>query len=152
MNGTKKNTRVSVSTKLPLTTRLIFSYEGEEMRLVSRKTIQKIPPVSDRLTSQDGECGFWYEVRDAKSTTLFRRVMQNPMKQFAEIRSDNANRPFTWGRIKDPAGVLMILFPEMKEAVEVVFFSSGPQVQEKKRPARIIARYSLKNNELRKEG
>jgi hypothetical protein len=150
MDEIQKRVPAGGGAKAPLTTRLIFSYSGDEIKFVSKRTIQKISPVTDLLTAHKKESGFWYEVKDAKNTTIFRRVMQNPIKRFAEIRSDNADRPFTWEKVSDPSGVIVILFPAVKEAVEVVLFSSGPQ-EGLKGPAKVIARYSLKNDKKRKE-
>jgi hypothetical protein len=151
MKKNKKDTRADEENVNPLTTRLTFSYSEDKIQLVSKRTFNKIPPVSDRLISKEREIGSWFEVKDARNITLFRRVIQNPMKQFAEIRSDNANRPFTWEKVNKPSGVFVIQFPEIEEATEVVLFSAFPRASGKDIEMRVIVRYSVKNNEIIKE-
>jgi len=150
----KKNTRDKRAVEEnanPLTTRLTFSYSGDKIQLVSKRTFNKIPPASDRLLSKEDEIGYWFEVKNAKNITLFRRVIQNPIRQFAEIRSDNANRPFTWERVSTPTGVFVIQFPEIEKATEVVLFGAFPKDNGKEIGMRVIMRYSLNDNEIIKE-
>ena len=43
--------------------RLTFTYEGDEVCLVSRQPVEMIAPPTDRLSRYEGEQGFWIEVR-----------------------------------------------------------------------------------------
>jgi hypothetical protein len=47
----------------PRTVRLTFTYEGDEVCLVSRQPVEMIAPPTDRLSRYEGEQGFWIEVR-----------------------------------------------------------------------------------------
>ncbi|HWQ46656.1 MAG TPA: hypothetical protein VN376_07305 [Longilinea sp.] len=135
----------------PLTTRLVFSYDQNGIKLVDKRTLKMIAPPSDQLEVKGQQNGFWYEVKDAKQTTLYRRVIPNPIQQFVEVRSDNPDQPFTWAKVDKPAGMFVLFIPEIKTAQEVLLFSS-PIEAEKRAPAAILTRVSLKTDQKRKEG
>jgi len=55
--------------------RLIFAYEGDDVRLVSRQPVTVVIPPSDPVSGYEGEQGFWIETRAADQTTLHRRIL-----------------------------------------------------------------------------
>lgn len=135
----------------PLTTRLVFSYDENGIKLVGKRTLKMIAPPSDKFDEKGQQSGFWYEVKDEKAVTLYRRVIPNPIQPYIEVRSDNPDKPFTWEKVDKPSGIFVLFMPEIKKAQEVVLFSSA-LAEEKRAPAAIIARFSLKTDQTRKEG
>ena len=79
---------------------------------------------SDPLKVSDKRNGFWYELRDKKNRVLYRRIVQNPVKFAVEVRSDKKDTPLVWEEVKDPAGLFVLLAPELPEAESIVLVSS----------------------------
>lgn len=104
--------------------RFTFSYRGANIKLESRQTIKMISPPSDPLKVSDRRSGFWYELRDKENRMLYRRIIQNPVKYAVEVRSDKKDTPLVWEEVKDPAGLFVLLAPELQEAVSIVLVSS----------------------------
>jgi hypothetical protein len=132
-------------------TRLVFSYKGNIIKLVSSQTIDMIPPPTDPMVPSRKESGVWFEVKDARNKTLFRRVSYNPIQQYVEVLSGDPERPFTQVKMDKPAGTFVVIVPEIKDAKNISVFSSpaGKKIIE---PAKEIARFPLKRTMKRKGG
>lgn len=122
--------------------RLTFSYEGSDVRLVSRQSIEMLSPPSDAIQVQEGQAGFWYELRDAEGRTLYRRVIQNPIKFAFEVRSD-PERPLAWQKVSEPRGYFTLLMPELEQAKTLVLFSSPLEPEGVPVPAKELTRFNL---------
>ncbi len=138
--------------KKPGAIRLTFSYQGESVQLIKERSLDMIVPPSHDLEHQKEASGFWVEVLDNKRNTIYRRVSENPIKRYAEVRSNDPDRPLSMERIKDPKGIFTILIPEIKEAQDVALFSSAFSPEKKLSPAVEIARFELHGGQKRKEG
>ncbi len=125
------------------TLRLTFSYEGSNVRLVSRQSVEMIPPQGDAAATRQGQAGFWYEVRDEKDNTLFRRIVQNPIRFAAEIRSEDPERPLSWQDVSEPRGEFVLLMPDLDTARVLVLFGSPMERGAPLGPAKEIARFDL---------
>ena len=123
--------------------RLTFSYEGSDVRLVSRQSVEMVPPPSDHLRTLEGQTGFWYELRDAEGRTLYRRITETPVKFAAEVRSDDPRRPLTWEKVSRPQGHFVLLMPDLDQARTLVLFSSPLEPEAAAKPAKEIARFDL---------
>lgn len=124
--------------------RLTFSYEGSDVRLVSMKSIEMLSPPSDPIQTQEGQAGFWYELRDAEGLTLYRRVIQNPIKFASEVRSDNPKRPLEWRKVIEPRGDFVLIVPDLPQAKTVKLFSSPLEPEGTLMPASELTHFSLK--------
>ena len=131
-------------------TRLTFSYKGDKIKLVSQQTLRMTPPASHALKPGKRESGFWYELKDAKNRTHFRRATLNPIKHYIEVRSGDPDRPLAWEKVEEPSGIFTLLVPVIKGARQIRLFS-GPPGKEGGGPAKEIARFVLKDDETRKE-
>ena len=125
------------------TLRLTFSYEGSDVQLVSRQSVEIVPLPSDPIHAQEPRTGFWYELRDVKGLTLYRRTTQNPIKFATEVRSDDPEHPLMWQKVSEPKGSFMLLMPDLKEAQTLVLFSSPLDPEEATGPAKEITRFDL---------
>lgn len=122
--------------------RLTFSYEGSNVRLASMQRIEMLAPRSDPIRTQEGHAGFWYELRDAEGRTLYRRVIQNPIKFAFEVRSD-PERPLAWQKVSEPRGNFVLLMPDIEQAKMVVLFSSPLEPEGVPGPAKELTRFNL---------
>ena len=96
------------------------------------------------------ESGFWYELKDSKNKTLFRRVIENPLQHYVEVRSNNPDRPFTWEKLAKPSKIFILLVPELKEARDISLFSSPLGVGVREQAVEII-RFALRGGKKGKE-
>lgn len=112
----------------PRALRLIFSYSGQDVRLVGRQRVEMtVPPSDPPAAGEQGQSGFWYELRDDARRTLYRRVVGNPIPTSTEVLTDDPQRPVAReeaaGGIQ---GVFVLLCPEIEAARTVALFSSPP--------------------------
>ena len=72
--------------------RLTFSYNGDDVKLLSQQRTEMIVPSSDALKGYERHKGFWAELRSSSDKTLYRTVMHNPTKNDAEVLSRHTRR------------------------------------------------------------
>jgi hypothetical protein len=126
-----------------MTQRLVFFYEGDNVRLVSRqRVVMKVPP-SDPPTLKGDQAGFWVEVRDSEERVLYRRVMPNPIASGVEVRSDDPERPLSWRELKEPRGSFTLLVPDIGATSSLVLLGSPGGRGAPTGPAKEIARFDL---------
>lgn len=123
--------------------RLVFSYEGSDVRLVSRHRVRTSALPSDPTRTGEGQAGFWVEVRDSEERVLYRRVMPNPIASAVEVRSDDPERPLSWRELKQPRGSFTLLVPDLGTASSLVLFGSPGRRGAPTGPAREIGRFDL---------
>lgn len=132
----------------PTAVRLTFTYEGDEVRLVSRQPVEMIIPPTDALSGYEGEQGFWVEVRSGQDETLHRRVMDDPLRQDVEIFSPDPEQSVARTPVEKPSGIFTVLVPDLEEADHVTLMSSSapgiaPEMAARG-PATELARFSLR--------
>jgi hypothetical protein len=127
----------------PGAVRLTFLYKGDSLDLIKQQSLEMIAPPSDALEDQKEASGFWVEITDREKNVLYRRVTQNPIRHYAEIRSDDPDRPLTMQEVRDPSGTFTILIPEIAQAAEIALFSSPFEEKKRLLPAVEIARFEL---------
>jgi hypothetical protein len=126
--------------------RLMFSYEGFEVQLDSVQKVYIISPPSDWLEPNEGEPGFWYELRDNEGQTIYRRVTTNPIKFQVEVRTEDENRPLAWVKAEEPKGVFVLLVPDLLDSEDLVLVSSPIDEGSPIEPAKEVARFNLKEH------
>jgi hypothetical protein len=123
--------------------RLIFSYEGDDLRLLSRQRVEMVPPPSDPLEGFEAQKGFWLEVRDAQGAVLHRQIMHAPIRRDAEVFSDDAERSIARIPVERPSGAFAVVIPELPEADHVALVSSPVTETPEATPAAETHRFSL---------
>ena len=113
----------------PRALRLIFSYTGQDVRLVGRQRVEMtVPPSDPPAGDEQGLSGFWYELRDDAGQTLYRRVVSNPIPTSTEVLTDDPRRPVAREEVAgDLQGVFVLLCPETEAARTVALFGSPPE-------------------------
>lgn len=104
--------------------RLIFSYEGEELRLESRQPITMAAPPSQRIESGQNRTGFWTEVRDARGSVLHQRAIHNPVRRFVEVFSPDPEQPISYVPVQQPQGAFAVVVPTLPGADHVTVMGS----------------------------
>jgi hypothetical protein len=117
----------------PAAVRLIFLYDGDDIRLLSRQHVDVAVPPAD-ATKTSHRRGFWVEVRTAADDVLYRRVMTDPARIDPEVFADPKDGR---GPVPDPqpVGAFTVLVPNEEAATHVVLLGAPPK--------REIARFPL---------
>ncbi|MFI7103459.1 M64 family metallopeptidase [Streptomyces sp. NPDC050161] len=108
--------------------RLIFAYEGTDIRPFSSQRIEKTPPPGGPLGARrdaDGQ-GLWVEVRDAERQPLYRRGLRDPVPQDVEAFSHAPERPFIRVPLERPRGAFAVVVPDIEEADHAALLSGAP--------------------------
>jgi hypothetical protein len=96
--------------------RLIFQYEGDEVRLVSSRHIDKVVPPDDEAETDEERQGFYAEVRGADDRVLRRRLLHAPIRRDAEVFTDEGDRALSRIPVERPSGVFSLVVPDLEEA------------------------------------
>jgi hypothetical protein len=91
--------------------RLIFSYDGDDIRLESRQPVEMLAPPSDPVEGYANQTGFWTEVRDARGSVLHRQVLHDPVRRDAEVFSPDPEHSIARVPIERPHGVFWVVVP-----------------------------------------
>lgn len=122
--------------------RLTFSYNREGVTLDSIRTLEEMAtPESDPI-EHDQEAGFWYEMRDADNTTLYRQVLQNPVRYDAEIYLED-EQTIVRQVFDDYADTFDLLVPALASATQIALFSSPLNPETLGEAATELATFSL---------
>jgi hypothetical protein len=116
----------------PKAVRLTFSYEGDQVKLISQLPVEMKAPPSDPVKGYARHKGFWAELKNEEDRTLYRQVMHNPTRNDAEVFSDDPEE----GISREPApkrkGVFVVVVPDSDQGQEVILCRSpGPAAGKK---------------------
>lgn len=111
--------------KTPRALRLTFTYSGGAIRLVSRRSLQKLAPLSDSLASFAGRSGFWYELRDAGGAAIYRRVRENPLQTAPEAPAEGSEVALRRVQVSRPRARFVLLVPDLAEAHRLALVGSS---------------------------
>ncbi|MGW1786107.1 hypothetical protein ACWCQQ_44595 [Streptomyces sp. NPDC002143] len=124
--------------------RLIFEYEGTDIRLVSRQQVEMTPPPSDRLADRQSAQGIWVEVRDADLNALYRRVLHDPVRYDTEVFSEDPGRSIARVPVETPRGTFAVLVPDIEAADHVALVGSPLGRTPRPAPAAEVARFAFR--------
>jgi hypothetical protein len=131
--------------------RLTFSYDGNNVKLLSQQRIDMIVPSSDVLKGY-GQKGFWAELKSESDKTLYRTVMHNPTKNDAEIFPETPGGEISRQPALKRKGVFVVVVPDTAKGEEVILCRSAPETKGPmkgiralaSKPAEEILRFKLK--------
>ena len=132
--------------------RLTFSYDGDDVKLVSQKrTEMKVPP-SDPVTAFKKQKGFWAELKNERDKTLYRHVMHNPTRNDAEVFPETPGQSISREPAPKRKGLFVVVVPDTAKGEEVTLSRSSPEEQGPasglralaSKPATEIIRFKLK--------
>jgi hypothetical protein len=96
--------------------RLIFEYDGNQVRLLSRQPVAMVVPPSDPVAGYQGQKGCWCEVLDATGQVLFRRVLHDPIRADVEVFSNDPQRSLSRHPLAHPKGGFAVVVPDLDRA------------------------------------
>ena len=106
--------------------RLTFSYNGDKMELLSRQEVDMLVPPTDPISEPKSRHGFWFEVKDDKGKTLYRKVQHDPVRSDVEVFSNDPKQPLMRVPVKEPKGIFSVVLPAAGAEHEVAFMRSAP--------------------------
>jgi hypothetical protein len=124
-------------------TRLTIEYNGDDMKVISSRSVKMIVPDSDDRHNLKGLSGFWVELQSAEHECLYRKVMSEPMLEQMEAPSGDPEKPFTRTAPSRRKGVFSLLVPEMPDARQLYLCKSP--ATDRLAPAQPFAIIDLRN-------
>ena len=118
--------------------RLTFSYDGNDVKLLSQQRTEMIVPPSDALKGY-GEKGFWAELKSGSNKTLYRTVMHNPTKNDAEVFPETPGGQISREPVPKRKGVFVVVVPDTDKGEEVILCRSTPARKGPTRGIRALA-------------
>ena len=132
--------------------RLTFSYDGNEVKLISQQRTEMTVPPSDPLKGYGKHKGFWAELKNKRDKTLYRQVMHNPTTNDVEVFPETPGESISREPAPKRKGVFVVVVPDTDKGEEVTLFRSAPEASGPARglfelaskPATEIMRFKLK--------
>ena len=125
--------------------RLTFSYQGDQVKLVSQQPVEMTVPPSDPVKGYEQQKGFWAELKGDQDKTLFRRVLHNPTRNDAEVFSDEPGQSISRAPAPKRKGVFVVVVPHTEKGREVTLSRSAgnPNIEAAGAPRGMAAMRSL---------
>ncbi len=129
--STKRKTAATATrATTPKAVRLTFSYQGNQVKLVSQQPVDMTIPPSDELQGYAEHKGFWAELKNKQNKTVFRRVLHNPTRNDAEVFPDDSEHSISRQPTPDRKGVFVVVVPHTDAGHEVTLSRSTAQVSQ----------------------
>ena len=138
-SGGGPRSRSSAAGESPKAMRLTFSYDGDDVKLVSKQTVDMVVPPSDPVKGFARQKGFWAELKGAEDRTLYRQVMHNPTRNDAEVFSDDPEQSISRAPAPKRKGVFVVVVPETDKGEAVSLVRSAPTKKGAARGIRSLA-------------
>lgn len=110
--------------QLPRAVRLTIEYDKNSIRVVGRQNVDMLVPPSDPTQPSMRTSGFWYEVKDAQDSSLYRRTMPNPIGRDIEVYDVDPARSMHRTADDRSSGVFTILVPYLEKGVALTLSST----------------------------
>lgn len=119
--------------------RLTFSYDGDDVKLLSQQRTEMIVPTSDAVKGYGTHKGFWAELRSGSDKTLYRTVMHNPTKNDAEVFPESPGEVISRVPAPKRRGVFVVVVPDTDKGEEVILSRSAPPTKGPTKGIRALA-------------
>jgi hypothetical protein len=123
---------------------MTFSYDGEEIKLLSEQRVTMIVPASHPVDEIESRSGFSVVVRDQNGNPIYRRVLENPMRHNVEVFSLGPGQSIRRAPLDRPKGTFVVLVPDLPNAQNIEFLGHPLRPDAHLEPTRLLARFILK--------
>jgi hypothetical protein len=142
---------VRMSSEKPKAVRLIFEYDGNQIRLIKQQAVEMMPPPSDAKADFARDAGFWLELRSAGMQVLHRQIMRDPIASHPEVFSNEPGKTVSRSNEPSTKGAFTVVIPDTADSDHLAFVRANPLARSaaEKRlfsstPTGEIARFSLR--------
>lgn len=97
--------------------RLIFEYDGDEVRLVSQQSVDMVVTGADLAQVQ--AAGTFVDARDASDRTVARVHARGVSEGMVEVFPEKPGQPIMNVKVDRPRGAFTVVLPAPKEAAKV---------------------------------
>jgi hypothetical protein len=118
--------------------RLIFEYEGDDVRLVSTQAVDMVVPPGESLAGDEAPPGVLAEVRQADGTTLYRQAVGHLLRSDVEVFSDDPTRSIARAPVDRPSGTFALLIPEDEAADHLAIVANAPETGARMRTRELV--------------
>ncbi len=94
--------------------------------MVAVQRLAMIPPPPQAAVRPEDETGSWLELQDAEGRPLYRRGIENPIREDIEVVAEDAERPLTRVRAEERRGTFFVLVPDIAQARRIVLRTAPP--------------------------
>lgn len=122
-----KSAQTKPTPKLTNAVRLTFSYDGDDVKLISQQRTEMIVPPSDPLKGEGKYKGFWAELMNGRDKAVYRQVMHNPTRNDAEVFPDTPEQSISREPAPKRKGVFVVVVPDTEKGEEVRLCRSSPE-------------------------
>jgi hypothetical protein len=95
--------------------RLIFEYDGDDVRLVARQTVDMVVVDTDRTDAP----GYYIDARDSSERTLARVAARAAFARSREVFPERENEPIVRTDVQRPRGAFTVTLPAPETADHV---------------------------------
>jgi hypothetical protein len=117
----------------PRSMRLIFEYDGDDIRLVMQQPVDL--PATDMAASPTQQPGFFVDTRDASGRTLARTAARGAFLDSVEVFPERQGEPITRMPVDRPRGAFTIIVPVPQDADHVRVVQVAPPLGDAAQPA-----------------
>jgi hypothetical protein len=128
--------------------RVTFAYRGHDISVAGLRKVRMIVPRSASPPPEQGQTGYWLEVRAANGKLLFHRVLHSPIRVDVEVFSHGEGQTIARVPVAEPHGEFEALVPDLPDAAQLVLYGPPADPQLQAAPARELVRVGF--DELRK--
>jgi len=100
-------------------TRLVFEYDGDNLRLVAQQNVEMVMPAPASRAVVAGAPGYYLDARDARGQTLARVAAQGAFARSTEVFPEDHNEPITRVDLPQRRGAFTVTVPRADEADHV---------------------------------
>ncbi|HEV3401408.1 MAG TPA: hypothetical protein VG078_06260 [Acidimicrobiales bacterium] len=104
--------------------RLIFAYEGGDLRLVSRQRVDMVTPPTVAPAGPAAGGGVWAELRDVRGQVLERRAVPEFPRPNVEVFGPAPAPSVSRAPVERPSGAFAVLLPEVAGADHVALLAA----------------------------
>jgi hypothetical protein len=104
--------------------RLIFEYEGDQVRLVTKQPVEMVVTGFD--ITQMFQAGYYIDARDANDQTLVRVPARNAFDTSTEVFPEQPGEPITRVDMAAPRGAFTVVVPIPERANHVTIVQIAP--------------------------
>jgi hypothetical protein len=113
--------------------RLIFEYEGDQLRLVSQQPVEMAIPGFD--LAREEHPAFYVDTRDASDRTLARVIAREAFNTSLEVFPEQPGEPIVRVDMSEPRGAFTVVVPVPANADHVTLLRVDPGLPGEPAPA-----------------